>query len=121
MTLTRKSNLLPVKKWWGWGVACVLLAGLVSHAAESPVEMTDKVQIHETAANGFVHPGIGLTKEILVDVRAQVLAKWDPWYSGFLKFASSPRAAKNVSSRNQSKEDPTRPEVDAFDNGSVEG
>jgi len=121
MTLTRKSNLLPVKKWWGRGAACVLLAGLVSHAAESPVEMTDKVQIHETVANGFVHPGIGLTKEMLVDVRAQVLAKRDPWYSGFLKFASSPRAAKNISSRNQSKEDPTKPEVDAFDNASVEG
>lgn len=71
--------------------------------------------------NGFVHPGIGLTKEMLDDARAQVLAKREPWYSDFLKFASNPRCAKNITSRNQSKVDPTRPEVDAFDNASVEG
>jgi hypothetical protein len=71
--------------------------------------------------NGFVHPGIGLTKEMLDDARAQVLARRDPWYSGFLRFAANPSCAKTVSSRNQSKVDPTRPEVDAFDSGSVEG
>jgi hypothetical protein len=107
-------------------LTCVLLAGLLSHlaiaAGDAPsVEVTDKVQIHKTEVNGFVHPGIGLTKEMLEDARAQVLAKREPWYSGFLKFAANPRSAKTVSSRNQSKGDPTRPEVDAFDNASVEG
>jgi len=105
---------------------CALVAGLVSPgvaaAAEaSPVEVTNKVQIHKTEVNGFVHPGIGLTKEMLEDARAQVMAKREPWYSGFLKFAANPGAAKTVSSRNQSKTNPTRPEVDAFDSGSVEG
>lgn len=104
----------------------VLIAGFVSRgvtvAAEEPsVEVTDRAQIHKTEVNGFVHPGIGLTKEMLEDARAQVLAKREPWYSGFLKFAASPAAAKTVSSRNQSKSDPARPEVDAFDSGSVEG
>lgn len=103
----------------------MLLAGFVSQtaaaASESPVEVTAKVQIHPTMANGFVHPGISLTKEMLEDARAQVLAKRDPWYSGFVKLASSPRSAKTVSSRNQSKDDPSLPEVDAFDNGGVEG
>jgi len=99
---------------------------MISHVAvaadETPVpQATDKVQIHKTMVNGFVHPGIGLTKEMLDDVRAQVLARRDPWYSGFLKFAANPGCAKTVFSRNQSKADPTRPEVDAFDSGSVEG
>jgi hypothetical protein len=99
---------------------------MISHVAvaadETPVpQATDKVQIHKTMVNGFVHPGIGLTKEMLDDARAQVLARRDPWYSGFLKFAANPGCAKTVFSRNQSKTDPNRPEADAFDSGSVEG
>jgi hypothetical protein len=89
--------------------------------AETPPAVTDKAQIHETVVNGFVHPGIGLNKTMLEDLRAQVMAKRDPWYSAFLKFASSPGSAKTVSSRNQSKKEPSKPEVDAFDSGSVEG
>ena len=106
-------------------VVCAVLAALVSHAAgadsKSPVDVTDKVQIGETVVNGFVHPGIGLNKKMLEDVRAQVLAKREPWYSGFLKFASSPGSAKNVSIANQSKGDLSCPAVDAFDNADVEG
>ena len=109
------------KKTWGWTVASLLLAALVSHAADSPVEATDKVQIHKTEANGFVHPGIGLNKEMLEDARAQVLAKRDPWYSGFVKLASSSRSSKNVPIANQSKQDPARPAMDAFENAAVEG
>jgi len=103
-------------------VAEFVSRGGVSAAAEAPsVEVTDRAQIQKTEVNGFVHPGIGLTKEMLEDARAQVLAKREPWYSGFLKFAANPGAAKTVSSRNQSKTAPARPEVDAFDSGSVEG
>ena len=110
--------------FFAWVAACVLLSGLtasLSAATESPVEVTNKVQIHKTTENGFVHPGISLNKEILENARAQVLAKRDPWYSGFVKLASSPRSAKTVSIRNQSKDNPSLPEVDAFDNGGVEG
>ena len=106
-------------------LAIAAFLAVMSHVAAAepspPVEVTEKAQIHKTVVNGFVHPGIGLTKEMLEDARAQVLAKRDPWYSGFLKFAANPGAARTVSSRNQSKKDPSRPEVDAFDNGSVEG
>lgn len=112
-------------KWLGWSAACVLFVGAASNAPgaglESPVEVTDKVRIHKTVVNGFTHPGISLNEEILEDARAQVLAKRDPWYAGFVKLASSPRSSKTVSSRNQSTEDPTRPAMDAFDNASVEG
>ncbi len=100
----------------------MLVAGS-SHAADegsTPV-VTDQVQIHETVVNGFVHPGIGLTKGMLEDARAQLLAKRDPWYSGFVKFAASSRSSKNVGIANQSKDDPSRPAVDAFENAAVEG
>jgi hypothetical protein len=122
----RKVNSDKSVSWMRPLLACALLAGLVPRPAvaadDAPaVEATDKAKIHKTEINGFVHPGIGLTKEMLEDDRAQVLAKREPWYSGFQKFAANPRSAKTVSSRNQSKEDPTRPEVDAFDNASVEG
>lgn len=106
---------------WIWAVACLLLVGFAAHAAQSPVEVTDKVRIRKTEVSGFVHPGIGLNKEMLEDVRVQVLAKRDPWYSGFVKLASSPRSSKNVASANQSKTDSTRPEMDAFQNAAVEG
>ena len=109
------------RKTWGWTIACLLLASLVSHAEDSPAVATAKAQIHKTEINGFVHPGISLTKEMLEEVRAQVLAKRDPWYSGFVKLASSPRSSKNVASANRSKDDPTRPEMDAFQNAAVEG
>ncbi|BCU79542.1 hypothetical protein llg_42570 [Luteolibacter sp. LG18] len=107
------------------GIVCGLVLGLATTALaadpEPPVEGTDKVRIHKTVVNGFTHPGISLNQEILENARAQVLAGREPWLSGFVKLASSPRSSKTVSSRNQSKDDPTRPEMDAFDNASVEG
>jgi len=110
------------KKWWGWGAACALFAGMASGAdLAPPVEVTDKARIQKTEANGFTHPGIGLNQEILENARAQVLAKRDPWYSGFVKLASNPRSSKNVSIANRSEKDPTLPAVDAFDSGSVQG
>ena len=111
------------KKWWGWGAACALFVGMASGAdlVPPPVEVTDKARIQKTEANGFTHPGIGLNLEILENARAQVLAKRDPWYSGFVKLASNPRSSKNVSIANRSEKDPTLPAVDAFDSASVQG
>ena len=104
-----------------WAVACFILVGLAAHADETGIGVTDKVRIHKTEINGFVHPGIGLNQQMLEDARDQVLAKQEPWHSGFVKLASSPRSSKNVASANRRKDDPTRPEMDAFQNASVEG
>lgn len=83
-----------------------VFASLPSFGADSRpaplVEATDRVQIRETVANGFVHSGIGLTRAILENARAQVLARREPWYSGFRKLAASPNAVRTVSCRNQS-------------------
>lgn len=120
-SLEQMISKIVKKKTWRWAVACLFPLALVSHAEVSPVEATNKVRIHQTEANGFVHPGIGLNREMLEDARAQVLAKREPWHSGFVKLASSSRSSKNVSIANQSKTDPTRPDMDAFENGAVEG
>lgn len=87
----------------------------VDQTSPSVVEATDQVQISETTTNGFVHPGIGLTKEILENARMEVLANKEPWLSGFRALASNPDSATNISCRNQSRKDPSKPESDAFD------
>lgn len=91
---------------------CLLLVTSAEAAAQ--------VRILGTVTNGFVHPGIGMTREILEDARAQVLAGRDPWISAFRKLAAHPNSSKKVSCRNQSPTDATRPELDAFDNKGVE-
>lgn len=104
--------------------AAVLGFTSVIHAADAgspPIpQPSDRVQINRTVVNGFVHPGIGLTKEILDNVRAQILAARDPWYSCYKDFAARPFSGRNVTARNQSKADPTRPDVDAFDSRSIQ-
>ncbi len=87
-----------------------------AEAVASTPTPTDRVQIHETITNGFVHPGIGLTKAILDDAREQVMAKREPWYSGFQQLAADPNAATKISIRNQSRTDPNKPDSVAFDN-----
>jgi large repetitive protein len=105
-------------------LACTLFASFSVQAtaeSSSEVEVTEKVQIRETVVNGFIHPGISLNKQMLEDLRAQVMAKREPWFTGFSRLASSSRSAKTISISNQDKSDPTRPAVDAFDGASVEG
>ncbi|RPK31233.1 putative Ig domain-containing protein [Paenibacillus xylanexedens] len=63
----------------------------------------------EIDASGFKHPGIGLTKDILENMRTQVLAKQEPWYSYFNRMTESGAASRNVTSSNQSSSDPTKP------------
>lgn len=37
--------------------------------------------ISETSEEGFIHPGVGVTKEVLENVRTQINNKQEPWYS----------------------------------------
>lgn len=99
-----------------------LLPILPVQAADVAVpKPSGKVQIYQTVTDGFIHPGIGLTKEILENARTQVLAGNEPWLSGFRALASNPDSAREVSCRNQSRTDPSRPDVDAFDNRGING
>ncbi|WP_186327687.1 discoidin domain-containing protein [Paenibacillus xylanexedens] len=101
-------------------VMFILIISLVAMAYPYPVSGEASVNentsaeylptIHvEIDANGFKHPGIGLTKDILENMRTQVLAKQEPWYSYFNRMTDSPTASRNVTSSNQSSADPTKP------------
>ncbi|WP_019909125.1 discoidin domain-containing protein [Paenibacillus sp. HW567] len=79
-----------------------------------------EVQIQEIISeNGFIHPGVGLTKEILENVRTQVKVKQDPWYSYYLEMIASPSASLSASISNRSAADPTKPAVTRFDSRST--
>ncbi len=97
----------------------VLLTVVSAVADEQPVEVTDKVQITETFSNGFRHPGIGLTKELLDTARAQVMAKRDPWLFHFNKMAAHSHSAKDVLIRNQKRKGSYEPDDDAFNSRST--
>ncbi len=79
----------------------------------------DRVRIDQTTTDGFIHPGIGFTREALENARSQVIAGRDPWAEGFLALASHPDSARAVSCRNQSQTDPSRPDSDAFDSRGI--
>ncbi|MCB1130774.1 MAG: putative Ig domain-containing protein [Verrucomicrobiae bacterium] len=86
----------------------------VSRAQDVPAA-SESVRIHETVTNGFRHPGIGLTKDMLENARTQVIAGREPWYSAFRKMAAHPNSAEAVSCRNQNIKDPSKPDSDTFD------
>ena len=69
--------------------------------------------------NGFKHPSVGLTKELLERVRTNVRAGVDPWSYYFnAMLAVSPDASKTIGSNNSS--DGKTPSADYFDSQSIE-
>ncbi|OMF44730.1 hypothetical protein BK138_34365 [Paenibacillus rhizosphaerae] len=84
--------------------------------ATVPSVLTDHIpSIHETIdESGFKHPGVGLTKEILENVRTQVREQKEPWNTYFSQMLLSPTSSKSVTSSNQSGADPNKPASDAF-------
>lgn len=98
-------------------LAATITAGTAADLAPEP---SIQVAIRGTTVSGFVHPGIGLTKENLENARAQVIAKRDPWFSAYQKLAAHPNSAEKASCRNQSTKDPSKPDSDTFDSRGME-
>ncbi|OOM82270.1 alginate lyase [Clostridium puniceum] len=71
-------------------------------------------------ASGFKHPGIGLTKDILENMRTEVLTQKEPWYSYYKEMILSPAASKEIKSNNENSKDPTKPEITTFDSKQVQ-
>ena len=71
-------------------------------------------------ASGFKHPGVGLTKDMLENVRTQVREQKEPWNTYFNQMLLSSAAAKTVTSSNQSGTDPAKPGTYAFNSQGVE-
>jgi hypothetical protein len=89
--------------------------GYAAEATNLSIVTDDLPIIYEVIdESGFKHPGVGLTKDILENMRTQVRAQKEPWSTYFNQMLLSPAAAKTVSSSNQSGADPTKPASDAF-------
>lgn len=101
---------------------CTLLAFACAHTrgADAAVPAAnERVSIIRTVTNGFVHPGIGYTKENFDLARAQIIAGKEPWASYYRELALSPDAARDVACRNESTERPGEPEADALDSRAI--
>lgn len=96
------SSVMYIVPFLGTG----LLRAAAADAIPAP---STEILIHETINNGFIHPGVGLTKSILENMREQVVARKDPWYSYYNAMAQSPYATRNVTSSNASSTDPSKP------------
>lgn len=92
-------------------------------SANTDIVFTDYYpSIHEVVDdNGFVHPGVGLTAELLINVRQKVRQQVEPWNTYFNAMLESTAAQRNASSGNQNAADPTKPSTDAFNSRSVNG
>ncbi|WP_371766636.1 OmpL47-type beta-barrel domain-containing protein [Massilia sp.] len=72
-------------------------------------------------ANGFKHPGVGLTKAILETMRTQVLAKKEPWNTHFNMMLKSGKASRTVGISNVNGADPTQPRILGIDSQGANG
>ncbi|WP_063867997.1 S-layer homology domain-containing protein [Paenibacillus sp. Soil766] len=93
-------------------LAIIILATFAPIAAQAAVVpiATDTVSITETTgSNGFTHPGVGLTKLILDNMRQQIIDQKEPWYSYYKAMTVSSNASTTVTSSNASPTDPTKP------------
>lgn len=92
------------------------------YAADSTTIFTDYLpEITEVTntESGFTHPGVGLTKELLENVRTQVRAGAEPWNTYFNQMLESSAASTGVNSSNQSSSDSSVPNTYAFNSQGV--
>jgi hypothetical protein len=99
---------LPV---FGQAVAADTIQTIVTSYQPTITETTD--------ASGFKHPGVGVTKNVLENMRTQVLAQKEPWNTYFNEMLLSSAAAKNITSSNHGS-DLTKPGTYAFNSQGVE-
>ncbi|WP_413674775.1 OmpL47-type beta-barrel domain-containing protein [Massilia cellulosiltytica] len=108
------------------GIAATLAPypGQVAMAADPIDTMVTSYQpvISESIdANGFKHPGVGLTKEALETMRTQVLAKKEPWNTHFNMMLKSGKASRTVGISNVNGADPTQPRILGIDSQGANG
>ncbi|CAN7356564.1 discoidin domain-containing protein [Pseudoduganella sp. LjRoot289] len=104
-------------------VGMALLSPPAAVAADTILTLATSYQptIQETTdAAGFKHPGVGLTKPILENLRTQIRAQKEPWNTNFNNMLLSSAASKTVTSSNRGS-DPTKPASYAFNSQSFNG
>jgi hypothetical protein len=108
------------------GIAATLVPypGQVAMAADPIDTLVTSYQpvISESVdASGFKHPGVGLTKESLETMRAQVLAKKEPWNTHFNMMLGSGKASRTPGISNVNGADPTQPRILGIDSQGANG
>ncbi|RDY32075.1 discoidin domain-containing protein [Lachnotalea glycerini] len=91
-------------------------------AADTTVVFTDylpAITEETNAESGFQHPGIGLNKKLLDNVRNKVRNKIEPWNTYFNAMLESSAASVSVTSSNQSSLDTSKPGTYAFNSQGV--
>ncbi len=89
---------------------------LIAFSAENRIPaVTEKVRIVPETRNGFVHPGLGITKEELENARRKVIEGREPWLSHWRDLARDPQAGRDVAPRNESRTRRGEPDSDAWD------
>jgi hypothetical protein len=74
---------------------------LTDELQSSMKELKQEVRILETISDeGFVHPGVGVTKQVLENLRTQIDNKAEPWYRYYQNLLQSDLAKENSSSSN---------------------
>ena len=98
---------------------CVSVICISANAQDLPAITDFNPSIQEsTDTAGFIHPGVGLTKPILENVRAQVIAQQEPWYSYYKDMLATSAASRTAISSNASSANPTTPLSLAFNSQS---
>jgi hypothetical protein len=106
------------------GICTALLPAQVAMAAQ-PIETLATSYlptITETVdANQFKHPGIGFTKDMLENMRAEVRAEKEPWNTHFNMMLTGPEASRTPRIANLNGADPTKPRIYGLDSQGAEG
>ena len=108
------------------GIATTLVPfpGQLAMAADPIDTMVTSYQpvLTETIdASGFKHPGVGFTKAQLENMRAQVLAKKEPWYTHFNMMLQSASAKRTPNIANVNASDQTKPRILGIESQGAEG
>jgi uncharacterized membrane protein YgdD (TMEM256/DUF423 family) len=101
----------------GAAVAQIELDSLTMALKAAIKELKQEVHIIETTSEaGFIHPGIGLTKQVVDNLRTQINNKQEPWYRYYLNMLQSDLAKTTFACQNCNG-DAVR--TDAFNNPGV--
>ncbi|HEX7984886.1 MAG TPA: discoidin domain-containing protein [Duganella sp.] len=102
---------------------CGALPARVAVAADTIVNLATSYEptINETLdASGFKHPGVGLTKDVLENMRTQVRAQKEPWNTYFNQMLLSGTASTTPSIKNVNSADPSKPRYYGLNSQGVE-
>jgi len=104
-----------------WAVSLGLLANTANAADITTIATNYQPTINDTIdASGFKHPGVGLTKDVLENMRTQVRAQKEPWNTYFNQMLLSGAASTTPTIKNVNGSDPSKPRYYGLNSQGVE-